>query len=125
MKQNEANEQIIDSLEELMQKVVETGSLENCTLQDLDLRTLEMDWQSLELSHTTFLGCDLTAAQRAMFGAGGALIFPRPEGLPYNPYRRGLYTWQELMEGYDPKDDQCTDLRIYKHFSKSRFNPGL
>jgi len=125
MKQNEANEQIIDSIAELRETVVESGSLLNCTLQDLDLRTVEMDWQSLDLSQTTFLGCDLTSAQRAMFGAQGALIFPRPANLPYNPYRRGLYTWQELMQGYDPKDDQSIDLQIYRHFSRSRFNPGI
>ena len=40
---------------------------------------------------------------------------PRPE--PFDPLRKGLYTADELMEGYTPEDpDGALDRRIARHF---------
>jgi predicted Rossmann-fold nucleotide-binding protein len=52
----------------------------------------------------------------------GAVIYQKIVGLPYNPYRKELYTWQELMGGYDIKNDKSLDLKIYTHFELYRYN---
>ena len=56
----------------------------------------------------------------------GARVYPPPtEDLPYNPFRKALYSCTELMKGFNPKDDQSTDIKIYRHFSKGKFNPNI
>ena len=47
------------------------------------------------------------------------------EGLPYNPMRKSLYTWQELMDGWDKDNDSSVDYTIYKHFSKTKNRPEI
>ncbi|MCB0639365.1 MAG: hypothetical protein KDC54_22220, partial [Lewinella sp.] len=42
--------------------------------------------------------------------------------LPYDPFRSGLYHWQELM---DVPGDASLDWRIYQHFSASRYKPSI
>lgn len=45
--------------------------------------------------------------------------------LPYHPYRAGLYSWKELMDGYSPEKDESTDFLIYSHFFKTKFHPPI
>lgn len=125
MKLNERNEVIIQSLEQLLDHIYAHRSLRRCTLQDLDLTRVQVPWEELKMQDTTLLGCELSPRLETLLRNQGATIYPRVNGHPYHPFRRSLYTWQELMEGYDPDNDQSTDLQIYEHFSRSRFNPGI
>ncbi len=125
MKQNETREVIIQSLSELQAHVSAHQSLRRCTLQGLDLHHIQLPWEQLGYAETTLLGCELPLKLELLLREKGAMVYPLVQGLPYQPYRRELYTWQELMEGYDPAEDQCVDLRIYRHFSQSRFNPSI
>ncbi|MEM7245117.1 MAG: hypothetical protein AAF533_07220 [Acidobacteriota bacterium] len=51
----------------------------------------------------------------------GAVVFPSlKENRPYRPGRSGLYTVDELLEGFDPSDpsssfDDAVDSAIYRH----------
>ena len=104
----------IDRLEIL----VRTGANLNCTvIQGLDLRKADLDWDHLTCRGAIFLGCvfpdhvTVTRLQEL-----GALVFPRFEGLPFDPYRPALYSREELMEGWTPDKDESLDRRIYEHY---------
>jgi len=112
----------IKTLEEFSQK---SPHFKNCTFQGLDLTKADVDWQSADLENATFLGCELDDATEITLRKKGAIIFPKPDNLPFKPFRKKLYTWQELMEGFAPGNDQSTDLQIYQDFYSTRFNPPL
>ncbi|MBD3360389.1 hypothetical protein GF366_01150, partial [Candidatus Peregrinibacteria bacterium] len=103
----------IQSIEDLLKH---GDTLLNLTIQNLDLTKSNIDWSKIKLANTTFLGCEMSIETELLLREKGAVIYPKIVGLPYNPYRKELYTWQELMEGYDPENDQSLDLKIYNHF---------
>lgn len=118
-------ETTIDTAEALREHLAGEFSLKECSIRGIDFREHHFDWSEAHIHHTNFLGCHFPPAEEALLRQRGAFIFPPLPGLPYNPYRQTLYTWQELMEGYDPAADQSLDYRIYAHFFKDRFNPPL
>ena len=63
--------------------------------------------------------------QQAELVARGAAVFPRLEGLPYDPYRTSLYDVDELMAGYEEGGyTSILDFKIYTHFDRERRNPN-
>ncbi len=96
-------------------------TLLNLTIQNLDFRNEEIDWKEVRLANTTFLGCDFNMEAQLILKEKGAYIYPKIVGLPYNPYRKTLYSWEELMGGYDIENDQSQDLKIYEHFIRNKF----
>jgi len=125
MKNNQANEILIKDYESLKQHIAETNSLACCTLQHIDLTSHSIDWSTLVFAKTTFLACKMSIEEEVLLRRKGATIFHTLDNLPYNPYRESLYTWQELMEGYEPGNDQSIDIQIYNHFSATRYNPNV
>jgi predicted Rossmann-fold nucleotide-binding protein len=115
----------IKSIKSLQAFLAQQGSLANCTLQDLDFRDNGIDWMGIEINNTTFLGCQLRSADELILREKGAFIYPRYPELPYNPYRKALYSWQELMEGHSLTADNSLDFSIHQHFSACRFNPSI
>jgi len=88
--------------------------LAGCILQGLDLTSLDLS--EVKVEGTVFLGCQFAQDEDALdLQTRGATVFPAFTGLPYNPYRGSLYTWQELLEGHASKAGSI-DLRIYDHF---------
>ncbi len=118
-------ETILDELPEVLAHLGDQKSLKGCVLRDIDFRGAGMDWMSVHLKDTVFMGCQLDSSDILIVQEKGGFIFPVVPGLPYNPYRNKLYSCHELMEGYSEENDNSTDYRIYQHFSKSRFNPGI
>jgi predicted Rossmann-fold nucleotide-binding protein len=119
---NEINIKEIHSLEDFLEQ---KHSLKNCTIQNLHLAEREIDWDAILIENTTFLGCELKVKDEIKLRKKGAFIFPQPKHLPYNPYRKALYTWQELMEGFSKEKDDSLDVKIYQHFAQTRFNPNI
>ncbi len=105
----------IESIEALLKH---GDSFLNLTIQSLDLRDTNIDWEKVKIANTTFLGCDMSKETELILEKKGAIIYPKLVGLPFNPYRKALYTWHELMDGYDqnPEKDKSLDFRIYNHF---------
>ena len=97
----------------------------NLTIQNLDLNEVDIDWEKVKLANTTFLGCEIPEEIEFILRKKGAFIYPKFVGLPYNPYRKDLYSWKELMDGYDPEDDNSNDLKIYTHFNKLRYTADI
>lgn len=119
------NEIIITEVASLQQFRRKGLSFQNCTFQDLDLRKAKIDWTKAKIENTTFLGCQLALEDELILYRKGAYIYKCPANLPYNPFRKKLYDWKELMEGYTSKKDNSIDLKIYNHFSQSKFNPTI
>lgn len=118
-------ERYIKSIKTFREFLIQKGSLANCTLQDIDFRENGIDWMTIKIDHTTFLGCYFRPSDELILRERGAYIYPRQPDLPYNPYRKALYTWEELLEGHDDLKGKSLDLCIYEHFSKSRYNPSI
>jgi predicted Rossmann-fold nucleotide-binding protein len=114
----------IDQLAEFLER---EHDLRDCVVQGLDLGEVKVDWESVQLAGAVFLGCrypSLIFQERLR--EAGALIFPRLPRLPYNPYRPGLYTRDELMEGWSEEEDISVDKRIYDHFVENgRHRPRI
>ena len=117
----------LHTLQELEHLLERGGSLQGVSLQGLDLGHLGLDWSAIEVRDALFLGCHFASdAEAAAVRAGGGLLFPRLDGLPYDPWRASLYTWQELLGGYDPDADRSLDHAIYRHFvERGRHNPDV
>jgi predicted Rossmann-fold nucleotide-binding protein len=87
-------------------------------VQGLDFSNAEIDFGKLDVRGTVFLGCRFASPQvEHDLLLRGAIVFPRFEGLPYDPYRAALYSPEELMAGYQPGVLQATrDWAIHAHF---------
>lgn len=99
--------------------------LADCAIVGIDFEAHPVDWSLHALDHVTFLGCNFSVEDEVALRRKGAFIYPRHPGLPYDPYRAKLYTWQELMAGFHPQKDESLDLNIYTHFEHRRFNPDI
>lgn len=115
-------ERIITKISTLQSLLQNGRSLKNCTLQSLDLVNLNLNWENFIIDNTLFLGCKLTIEEENKLRSKGAFIYQAPPGIPYNPYRTHLYSWQELM-----KDTglYTSDESIYEYFSQTRYNPTI
>ena len=118
-------ERIITRISTLEKLLANGHSLKNCTLKGLDLREARFNWQVFEIDHTVFLGCFLDLEEELLLRRLGAIIFQRPEQLPYDSFRNRLYTWQELHHDSSIRVGHSVDLAIYKHFSARRNNPSV
>lgn len=100
-------------------------NLTNKVIQDVNFCTKSVDWENFTIENTSFLGCTFKQNEAIQLIEKGAFVYPKFKNLPYNPYRGHLYSWNELMEGYDPLNDNSVDLQIYKHFTSSKYNPPV
>jgi predicted Rossmann-fold nucleotide-binding protein len=90
--------------------------------QSLDLRGRAAALKRLNVEGAIFLGCTFDDGMENTLRRRGALIFPRLEGVPFNPYRAGLYSPQELYAGLaDSPYEELPDARIYQW----SIQPGL
>lgn len=119
---NAPRERIITQISSF-EKLLQNGhSLKNSTLQALDFRQLNLNWENFIIDNTLFLGCQLSLEDEMVLRRKGAYIYHAPTDLPYNPFRSTLYRWQELIV---QKDQKSRDLHIYEHFSNKRYNPTI
>ncbi|MDW3648713.1 MAG: hypothetical protein R8P61_16720 [Bacteroidia bacterium] len=125
IQQSYFNERLFKTQEALLETINTYHVLQNCSILEMDLKSIDIQWNSVFLRNVIFLGCELAESDQAIIRSKGGLIIPPNEGLPYNPYRRELYTCRELLDGYNELDDQSLDLKIYEHFSVSRYNPHI
>ena len=107
----------------------ESRPLTACVFQGLDLRLHTAALTAGRLTGSAFLGCQLEPGAVAHALADKALVVPKPEGIPFDPFRGSLYSVeQDLYAGYvtgQPGGYAATrDARIYAHFcATGRSNP--
>ena len=83
--------------------------------QSLDLRGRSAALEHLDVEGTVFLGCTFDEGMEDLLRRRGALIFPRLEGVPFNPYRAALYSPAELYAGLAAAPyEELPDARIYQ-----------
>ena len=120
------DEKEIKSFAALERALAKNGTdLREMTFLALDFTRKDIDWTTLDIRGATFIGCTLELEDEVYLRAQGAYFYIHPGGLPYDPYRRQLYTWQELMNGYSEEDDHSLDFQIHRHFSQTKFNPPI
>lgn len=100
-------------------------NLHQKVIQNLNFIHLKVNWDELEVSGATFIGCTFLKDEAIDLIARGAFIFPKFKNMPFKPYRSKLYTWQDLMEGFSEQKDESYDLKVYQHFVKHKYNPPL
>lgn len=120
-----SQEIILNHLDQALALLKSEQDLSNCTFRNLDFSGEIINWQNYRLQNTVFLGCRFTLQQELLLRRMGAHLYAAPTNIPYNPFRTELYSWQELMEGYHPENDRSVDLNIYRHFTTTRYNPGI
>ncbi|MGN7236090.1 LOG family protein, partial [Micrococcus luteus] len=83
----------------------------------LDLRGRSAALKSVSVEGAMFLGCIFDDGMETNLRSRGALIFPRLEGVPFDPYRGSLYSPAELYAGLATSPyEELPDARIY-HWS--------
>lgn len=103
------------------------ASLAGCYLQSLDLRERGSVLARVAVSRAVFLGCHFAEGAEADLERRGALIFPQLPDLPFDPYRAGLYTADELYSGLEQGHRHTLDARIYRwwrHVGRDRSLSG-
>jgi predicted Rossmann-fold nucleotide-binding protein len=90
-------------------------SMQGWHVQSLDLRGRTAQLEAMQAQGGIFLGCTFDAGVEDSLRSRGALIFPRLEAVPFNPYRGRLYTPQELYEGItEARYEDTPDARVYQ-----------
>ncbi|MEM7012735.1 MAG: hypothetical protein AAF585_14770 [Verrucomicrobiota bacterium] len=105
----------------LAEYLKEDRDLRGCVIQGLDLAQLpKTRLKKARVDGAVFLGCTFPTNELQLdLIRRNAMIFPRFQQLPYQPYRPKLYTCEEL-------DEDDLDLRIYNHFvAKGRHKADL
>lgn len=116
---------LINSLKAWHEHTQDNKDLSDFVIQGINFRNEKIDWTSFVYHNTVFLGCSFKRGQATELILQGAIVYPKFKNLPYNPNRNNLYTYQELLEGYDFENDASIDLKIYQRFVKNKFNPPL
>lgn len=86
----------IHDREEFCAHVAVATSMRGWFVQSVDLRGLGEQLTALDPTGAVFLGCRFDPAMAERLTERGALVFPALPGLPFDPYRSGLYTAREL-----------------------------
>lgn len=83
-------------------------------LQSIDFTGRSAELKVMDPSGAVFLGCLLAPGMEDSLRARGALVFPAIPGLPFNPYRPGLYSGSELYAGVEFRPyEETPDALIY------------
>ena len=70
--------------------------LREVTVIGLDLRRERLDWSAAQVQRTMLLGCSLPEGAADQLAALEVGVFPELHDLPFEAYRAGLYTYDEL-----------------------------
>ncbi len=102
-----------------------TDNLKGKVIQNLNFTNEQIDWSRLKIKGTTFLGCEFLKNDAVYIISQGAFVYPKFEDYPFNPHRKNLYSWEELMDGYSEELDNSVDFNVYNHFVKHKYNPPM
>jgi predicted Rossmann-fold nucleotide-binding protein len=91
------------------------GSMNGWHAQSLDLRGHARTLKALDPQGAIFLGCTFDDGVEESLRRRGALIFPKLQGVPFDPYRGHLYTAAELYEDISSTEYESTlDAQVYQ-----------
>ena len=91
------------------------ASMHGWHAQSLDLRGYSRQLKAMDPQGAIFLGCTFDAGVEESLRSRGALIFPKLLGVPFDPYRGGLYTPGELYQDIASTEYEATlDAQVYQ-----------
>lgn len=102
----------IHDLSEFDRHLPRTRRLLGWFLQSVDLTGRSAELRSVDPQGAIFLGCRFAPGDEQSLRDRGALIFPELPGLPFDPYRGGLYTAADLYAALDAGYPRTPDARI-------------
>ncbi|MGD8214978.1 LOG family protein [Aestuariimicrobium sp. Y1814] len=92
------------------------GAQSGVAVQALDLTGRSTALRRADVRGVIFLGCELTEPDTDSLLARGALVFPQLPDLPFDTYRNGMHTSEELYAGLDRGYPETPDARVYAWF---------
>lgn len=92
------------------------GAQSGVAVQSLDLTDRGAALRRAQVSGVIFLGCVLTDLDTDSLLARGALVFPRLPDLPFDAYRNGMHTGEELYAGIENGYRDTPDAQVYAWF---------
>ena len=111
----------IESFEEFLNQGYQ---FKGCCFQNINFQKAGINWKSVQIENCIFLGCAIDNEDVGHILGSGSLIFPKVKGIPYNVYRSGLYTWEELYK-INESHGITIDEIIYHHFSSNKHNGNI
>ena len=110
----------LETLDALRARVRENPDLADVVLQNIDLRGRGFELAGARFRRAILLGCRMDRDLYLRVMDEGALVFPRIDSIPFEPYRSKLYEPEELVRGFDPESgagyERTYDGRVYEHF---------
>lgn len=110
----------LETIPDLRRRLAADPDLAEVVLQNLDLRGMAAELAPARFHRAVLLGCVMDRDLYLRVMEEGALVFPRIDSIPYEPYRARLYEPDELVSGFsaDAPDgyDRTFDGRVYRHF---------
>lgn len=116
---------VIREIEDIKSFMQNGYSFDNICIQDIDFTAFDVNWDSISLQDTCFLGCHFNKKDQLTLLSKGVLMMPKVYHLPFNPYRSSLYSWQELENQSTFGQFISDDLNIYEYFVETKFNPEI
>ncbi|MFC9704639.1 LOG family protein [Streptomyces sp. NPDC056943] len=111
----------IHTLDEFDAALARPGALAGLRVQSVDLTDRGFALLSASAAGAVFLGCPMEPEAAAKVRADGALVFPPVPDLPFDPYRAGLYSPDELYDGVTATGYASTpDALAYAWFGRTR-----
>jgi predicted Rossmann-fold nucleotide-binding protein len=92
--------------------------LRGTALVGLDLDDGRRDWSAARVDGASFLGCAMPPGLLEQLVRRGAQVFPALDGVPFQPYRAHLYTYDELTAGHEHGAGATLDARIAAWFAQ-------
>jgi predicted Rossmann-fold nucleotide-binding protein len=81
-----------------LEQFLSASRLTYCVITNLDFSEKIIDWDERDLTGSLFLGCQFSSPEAEFeIRRRGAHLFPKLEGLPYNPYQPVLYYPEEFL----------------------------
>lgn len=115
----------LESLAEVDAWLASGHSLAGTYLQAVDLRGRAGAVLAAGVAGALFLGCTLDDGVEGQLVEAGALVFPRLPDLPFDPYRAGLYSPEELYAGLESGYSGTVDSRVYQWWQAAGQQPSL
>lgn len=105
----------IESLAQWDAHISQVDAIGGWVVQSVDLSERGTDLIRIDPDAAIFLGCQLPEDQIEDLRERGALIFPRLENVPFDPYRASLYTPADLYDGIYAGGlyTETSDAKIY------------
>jgi len=113
----------IETTEELLALIDEQRDLSAVILNGIDLTDQAHVLMGCRLDGAVFIGCSVPPELLAYASLAGAAVFPSFEDLPYQPYRKVLYSPEDLYAEFEPSRpetySETLDARVYRHWQQS------